>query len=288
MSPERTKIGVDCHDGVYHVARVVHGQGRPSVQALVRYERSHLNGHHLLKDGDVVMAVPDDRVIVKKLHLETAGGIDLDTRARFEMAQSLLDDESDYSFDFVDTGLENWQLALAVRLQTVLDDIINPFSHVAGLSTVPTGLARAAGLGYGYLTFCHPHGGELICLVDEADGLASICFVLNQSIVGLSRLNTKQFDLSSRAGREKLAIELKTVINFQLATLFKDRITLPMAALLVSGKQLGDDVMTELGRYFTVPVAKPRFNSGFFAEPNKAAELPLENYLVALGLASDN
>lgn len=287
MTPtEQTTIGVDFRDGVYHVARVTHSQGRPSVRALTRYEPSHLSGHHLLQGGAVVLAIPDDRVIVKRLHLESSRSIEPQAQARFEMARCLLDDESEYAFDIVDTGLENRHLALAVRRRSVADEIISPFVREAGLSTKPVGLTRAVGLARGYLTFCRPHGGELVCLVDEANDLVSICFVLNQSLVGLSRLNINRYDLSSKPGRKMLAMELKTVISFQLAMFFEDRLTLPLTALLVSGG-IGDEVITELARLFPITVTRPQFNAGFFAEPNEATSPSLESYLVALGLANN-
>jgi len=284
---ERAAIGIDYHNGVYHVARVIHGGGRPRIEALVRYEKSQLKDHRLLKGGEVIMAVPDDKVIAKNLYLETVGGVDLDGQSRFEMAQSLLDKDTDFCFDVIDTGIENRYLALAIHRQTLSDEIIDPFNEAAQMSQQPHGLARGVALGKGYVTFCHPHGGELVCLADHADGLLSVCFVLHQHIIGLSYINTDKLDLGTQQGRQTFAIELKTVINFNLGTFFENGITLPLTALQISGERMDDTIISELGRYFTVSVTRPQFNTGFFTELDKADSIPIENYLIALGLVNN-
>lgn len=287
MPTEKAIIGIDYHNGVYHVARVIHGGGRPRIEALVRYEKSQLKNHHLLKGDEIIMAVPDDKVIVKNLHLETVGGVDLDGQSRFEMTQSLLDNDTDFCLDVIDTGIENRYLALAIHRQTIVDEIINPFNKVAQMSQQPHGLARSVALGNGYVTFCHPHGGELVCLADHADGLLSVCFVLRRHIVGLSYINTDKLDLGARQGRQAFAMELKTVINFNLGTFFENGITLPLTALQISGERMDDTVMSELGRYFPVSVTKPQFNTGFFTELDESDSIPIENYLIALGLVNN-
>ncbi|RKX25796.1 MAG: hypothetical protein DRP47_09220 [Candidatus Zixiibacteriota bacterium] len=287
MTAEKTAIGIDYFDDIYHVARVIHGGGRPSIQALVQYEQSQMKNHPLLEGGEIVMSVPDDKIIVKDIHLETVGGVDLNDQARFEMTKSLLDDDTDFYLDVIDTGIENRYIALAIHRQTLNDDIIDPFSQTTNLLQKPRGLTRGIALGEGYIAFCRPHGGELICLANYVNDLLSICFVLRQHIVGLSYLNIGRLDLSTRQGQKAFAMELKTMINFKLANFFENGITLPLTALLVSGNKIDDTIMSELGRYFPVSVNRPQFNTGFFSEPEEASSIPLENYLVALGLANN-
>ena len=46
------------------------------------------------------------------------------------------------------------------------------------------------------------------------------------------------------------------------------------------------DTVEKLKRYFAVDISRPNVNTGFFSGQGDLASVPLEKYLVALGLAA--
>jgi hypothetical protein len=82
-----------------------------------------------------------------------------------------------------------------------------------------------------------------------------------------------------------MAVEFKTVVNFKLAMFLQDGVTVPLSALLLSGDNVEGEVCKVLERFFSVDIDTPKINSGFFAQPSELTSIPLEKYLVALGLA---
>ncbi len=282
-------VGLDPGDQRCHLARVALQTGRPEIVALASVEPKQLAGHQLLDDGRVIYSVRDDLVTVKKIKLGEVAPDLVDSAARFELAQSLLEDEREFCFDIIPTGPENRFLGTITRREradqqftAVLPD--HPQSDTINQEGfAPLCRARAVALGMGYLSFCHRDAGELICLADFTDRLVSVCFVHHDNIVGLDRLRIDSFDLASDTGIGKMAVEFKTMVNFKLTSLFDNGVTVPLAALLINRDTEGN-IGTALGEYFPNILGAPRINTGFFSEPSMANSLPLPDYLVALGL----
>jgi len=283
-----TRVGIDYRDGVFYAARVRHGSGRPEVLALVRYDEKHLGEHHLLKDGEIVMSVPDDTVLIKDLEIPPGGGVPDLARVEFELAQSVLEDDSAYLFDSLESGIEGHYLGMLMRREADTNSPAAVFTRAAGLDREPHRRIRGAALGQGYLAFCSPEKGDLTCLIDITKKLATFCFLYRRAIIGLAHLALGGIDPGSPDGRERLAIEAKTVINFKTASFFESGVTLPLSAVLVSGIADGDPFLDVLSRYFAVPVGRPEVNRGFFSKPEQVAGIPLGQYLVALGLGTNS
>lgn len=277
-------IGVDLRDNVYYTARVLHGTGRLQVKALIRYEKDHLGDQPLLNNGKIIISVPESKTIVKKIKLNDLKIEDYKNRACFEILQSLPDNPDDYCCEILETGIKGTYLGLAAYNKDLETSIIDPFIKAANLYEKPGAQARGIALGKGYITFCHQEGGDLAALVDIYGKMVSICFVFKRNIVSIANMQLKKADLTNEVDLNSFAVELKTLINFHLNSIFYDNVTLPLSAVLISGLDSLPLAMPILNKYFQVKVGQPRLNHGYFAEPEKMTDVPIEKYLVALGL----
>ncbi|MEA3296417.1 MAG: hypothetical protein U9R56_00960, partial [candidate division Zixibacteria bacterium] len=161
---DRTAIGIDYRDDLYYVARIQHHAGRSEVKVLARFERMHVRGHQLLEEGSFVFSVPDDKVIARNINIANCRGFDSDLLARFELAQSLIDDEREFCFDVIPTNRQGRFLGLTVR-RSILGELSEPFYNGSTDSPIQAAYKiRSAALGRGYIDFCQRETGEFICL----------------------------------------------------------------------------------------------------------------------------
>jgi len=285
MTDSYTRIGVDLCDNVYYVSRVLHGTGRLQVKALIRYEKDHLSDHHFLNSGKVILSIPENKAIIKKIKLIDVKIEDVKNRASFELLQSIPDNPDDYYCEILETGIKGTYLGMAAHIKDLETSVVDPFYKAANLNEKPGTQVRGVALGMGYITFCHPESGEMVVLIDIYGAMASICFVYKRNIIGIANLRLKKADIINEGGLNSFAVELKTLINYHLNSIFHDNATLPLSALLISGFDSLAMAVPILKKYFPVMVGQPRLNHGYFTEPEKMAGVPLEKYLVALGLA---
>ena len=287
MKDNSVRIGVDCRGDLMYAARVCYDGTRLQVKALVRLSRTHPEKHELLEDGEVVLAVPDDQVIVKRLVLPDEPADDRYERARFEMSQAMLEDEGGFRFDTVDTGRPDRLLGVIMR-QEALSKLTE--TNTGGLFAERPALSyrmRAVALGRGYAEFCRQQAGELVCLVDFHDQLASVCFVYRTHVLAVSHMRLNNPERRPLADLPRLAIELKTLVNLQMSLLFSEGITVPLSSLIVTGEGVTGKLTEALARHFPGGVGSPQINTGFFADPSKLNEIPIDNYLISLGLTID-
>ncbi len=237
--------------------------------------------------GKFVLSVPDNKVIVKSFNLDRTERWDARRQAQFEMSVSMLDSQDEFCFDIIYTGYNKRNLGLATRrqhLEQLTNAVFNQQSHT--LTSLRYQM-RAVALGKGYLTFCHPEGKGLECLVDFGDEVASLCFVLERHIVGLAHLSTSCFDFTTEHELKKMAVELKTIVNYKQASFLEDRCPGPLSALLVSGDNGNGEIRSVLQQRFPVAVSAPQVDDHLLTCSPQDSEVPLDSYIVALGLTVD-
>lgn len=285
MSEAPVQVGIDDRGQFFYVARVCHEPGRSRVEALARFDRSLIRSHQLLEAGSLVFSVADDMVAVNEITLPAKTPTDPTELIEFEQQQTLLDEAGSFFFDALPLGANSGRcLALSVR-RPRLSRIIHPFAKVTGGDTSRVQFAlRAEALGQGFIQYARPNGGDFACLIDFNDRLASLCFVHRREIIGVAHLVTKQFDLDTTPGLKKMAVELKTIVNFKLATFSRRNISVPLSAVYLSGSQLKAQGTEILNEYFSVGIREVALNAGLFPHPEKMSEIPAGDYLVALGL----
>jgi len=277
-------IGIDHRDDIYYVARVHYGSGRPEVKALARFESGHLAGHHLIESGCPVLSVPDRLVRVSSLNLEPSEAFSVKDRTAFELAQMQLEPEDDFAFDSLPIDDSGRCLGMAVR-RTALDRLSECLGPNGGTERHAVSYRpRAEALGRGYLTFCRANAGELVCLTDVVGGCFSICFICDRRIVGLAHVECPGADETQPADAERLALEFRMVVNYQLSVLMEQGTSLPLSALVLCGASDQGALSDAMRRYFPSEVTPPQLHDGFFADSSRINHLRLDKYLVALGL----
>ena len=110
-----TVVGIDRRGNSFYAVRVTEGTGRPEVHSVVCYDDDHCPDDFLSEHDRVVLSVPDDLVQVKSLCLSHSDPIDIRIRARFELTQSLLEPENEFSFDFLILAESDRLLGLIYR-----------------------------------------------------------------------------------------------------------------------------------------------------------------------------
>lgn len=146
-------------------------------------------------------------------------------------------------------------------------------------------LARSVGLAKGYMTFCRQTGGELIALLDFNSPIVSIAFLYKNKIIDLAHVKMENKDLNNESGLNKLAVEIKTMLNFKQAALSDEGVSLPLSAIVVSGYDFENQIFLKFKEYFNLPLSYPEINPAYFDYSQDTKQIPLEKYLVALGLA---
>lgn len=283
MSEHNTRIGIDRRGDLFYVARVDHGSGRQEVKALLRLEQHHVGDHHLLQGGQSVLSLADENVLVKRLPI---GGSD-DLMVRFELAQALPEQQTEYWFDSISSGIEGQVIGLIVRrdrLREYVDTTLG--DHAAGFSDARYQM-RAVALAAGYLNFCRRAGGEPVCLADFTRTSVSLAFTYQGMVVDVCHLPLGKFNPDSEEDNIRMAMEMKTLVNFRGAALFSEGITTPLSSLVVSGENVTNNMIGNIQKMFTIDISRPAINTGFFSSEADLTGVPLENYIVALGLAAN-
>ncbi|MDH4033349.1 MAG: hypothetical protein OEV80_06070, partial [candidate division Zixibacteria bacterium] len=254
-------------------------------EALARFDRSLIRSHQLLESGQLVFSVADDMVAVNEVSLPSRESDRPAEVIEFEHTQSLIEDGLSYFFDAIQVGADSKRcLALKVR-QTHLSNMIQPFTQVTGGDTSRVRFTlRAEALGQGFIHYAPTEYGDFACLIDFNERLASLCFVHRREIIGVAHLATSQYDMTSTPGLQKMAAELKTIVNFKLAAFSRQNISVPLSAVFLSGSHLDTQAGEILHGHFSVGIREVVLNSGFFPQPDKMSEIPAGDYVVALGL----
>jgi hypothetical protein len=277
--------GIDRRDQTILMATTEIDSGRIAITGLGRVSMATTDQSEWPESGRVRLAVPESDAVVKPIVIESGDAADSEERIRFEMLSSMLEDEDQFLIATQPTGDDGRHLGMILRRDRAAE-LCASFggNHDTDRDRLSFQL-RSVGLGVGYLTFCRKEEAELVCLVDLAGDVASICLVHGNHIVDVASLATAPFDLDTESGREQFAVDLKTVINFRQVALTEAGISVPLSSLLLVGGSVDDDFRRIIQTYFPVGVRTPRIHDGFLSEAlsESAESLPL--FLVALGLA---
>ncbi|HOP05756.1 MAG TPA: hypothetical protein PLF13_00550 [candidate division Zixibacteria bacterium] len=282
MSDIPAVIGVDNRGDFFYIARVHDNSGRPEIRALARFDRANLGEHHLVQDGQVRFSVADNRAISKNLLLPNPGKHDPLLLAQFELSQTLIEDEQVFLYSAYETAQPDRWLATAIRgeLLDQLTGLLPPRDN-GNRGTVRS---RGVALALGYLHFCKQTSGDFVCLVDVGREIISVALIYKGRPAQVAHLAAGRFDLDDAGGIGRMATELKMLVGLKLSALSENGISRPLSGLVLSGDCLSEPIRAAITELFRVEVAWPSISGGFFRNPGQAEKIPLEKYLVALGL----
>ncbi len=274
--------GIDYHSGLTYTAVVEDVSGRLIIKSLT-CRGAEESADPQLECENLTLAVPDNQAVVKRLRLNGNHQSDFRTRLSFELAQSSLEDEQLFQFDFHAVEEQNRYLGLVYRRE-----LLARLKQSCGVDDLSVEYRlRSIALGRGYLAFCRQEEGDLLCLADLTSDGVSMCLVHRQRLIDVAFLPCVGQGIAATEEKGRLAIDLKTVVNFRLAALLDHGVSLPLSGLVFSGNGIDSQFCETLEKYFHVDVTPPRIHDGYLG--SLAGTAPVEDpirFLVALGLAA--
>ncbi|MEW5993757.1 MAG: hypothetical protein AB1744_05095 [Candidatus Zixiibacteriota bacterium] len=280
-----TVVGIEPRTDCCLLARSEYSEHGRRITDLAKIARQHVQRHPLLQTAELVIAVPDDKVMVKSLRVGKAEAEDI---ICFELAHTILDSEQNYLWDAIRCGMEsNRYLGLLARreeIQKVTQTMVSGLADIARQARHSEQVryeVRAVALAKGFVEFCEQTEAELYCLVDASSDMASLAFVQNRSILDLACISTERLRSNTTLGVQYFAAELKTVIDFRLRSLREHLESSHPPTVVLSGNT---ELLDILGSRLQAPVVHPLFNPDLIADSAKPFGAVIDDFLIALGL----
>ncbi len=283
------KIGIDIFDTEISAASVDYNSARPVITQLDNPANVKNLDENFLSGSNPIFSVKDENVIVKQINISSQND-PLNLKIQFELKSSLLEDESEFLFSSHETTLNNLQLGYIIRKNN-LPKIQEFLQTDENLESNISYRCRALALGKGYQKFYFQEPGELICLADFASAsgsyYASLCFMYHNKIISTTYFKFQEADSSTTNPVQKMITEFKMTINYHLSSIFELGITVPLAAIVLSGKRINDDLQEKFQNQIKTAITRPRINPGFLSKSLRN-QMPVSDcFLTALGLTID-
>ena len=270
--------------GRIFAARIENDGARRKVTSLLISD-DNLTGEKL-GSGRLFFGVDTRLAVVKKIRIKNNSSIEASDIARFEMAQSLLDDPDRFYFDTLplegDNGFKRF-MSIAYH-RSEIDRLIDMYQEKL---RKPSGFKLdAVALANGYNAFCQADRGELQVLVDIETDMIVMAILHRGKLYGVSRLELSPGEEITSGSARKIASEFKLTLSYHLAELFQDGITVPLSRIILSGRHARDEFLTgALKDRFSTEISLPQFNEGYFEPAAETIErYHPEQFLIPLGL----
>lgn len=252
-NPER--IGIELRSDKQLVVRVESTESRHD--CLVEYQPTDTITQ-ISSDTPVTLAVPDTDVAVKLLSLPPDNVHDFKSRTIFELSQSVLEAPEQFEFDAFLTSIANRYLGLVYRRELILNLQTRLLKARNGSVPTPRYLMRAVALGRGYERFAVSDGDSLLCLADLVDNAVSICFLYNRTIVSVSHMPVSGLDIADLGSIQAFGIDIKSLINYQLANCAQHGLSVPLSAMVMCGTLANPVMIDALTPLFSSRVVVPQ------------------------------
>ncbi|MFH1700698.1 MAG: hypothetical protein ABIE07_08945 [Candidatus Zixiibacteriota bacterium] len=284
MNNATNTYGLSIIDQKCLTALVSYDGGRPLVKSINQYDglkNCEIDG------GRIFIGVDDRMAQIKKLKIKQSSLFNASAVAQFEMAQCLLEPESEFYFDNLplesDNGFQRF-LTIAYHRHAI-DRLIEDCEKYL---PCPSGFKLdALALSAGYLTFCRIEPGDLQALLNIESDLITIAFIYKQKLQAVGYLKSNIHDDMSVESARKIAGELRMAISYRQSELFNDGITIPLSRLIVCGGCARKEIIiSAIVEQMATELTLPKFHEGYFQSlPDDEKSFPLEKYLIPLGLA---
>lgn len=286
MNENRLTLGLARLGGKLFSAAVDHQSGRPEVKSFVT--ASDTIDEKLFGRGRLFFNVDQRLAVVRKISIQPSSPIKAAELIRFEMSQSLLEPPDHFYFDFLpiadDNGFRRF-ISIAYHRREINQQIEAFANHLQK----PSGFKLdAIALSAGYLTFCRQERGEFHILVNIESDSVAMAVLYKQNIRLISRPEIKPGQTIDDERAKKIAAELRIVIDFLLAELFGEGLTIPLSRMILSGEHAANQSLRQaLADQLKIEIARPRFNEGYFKHYDKTLDdNAAERFLIPLGLAT--
>jgi len=276
--------GVARLGGRIFAARIENDGIRWKVTSLLTSD-DNLTGENL-GSGRLFFGVDTRLAVVKKIQIKNNSPIEASDIARFEMAQSLLDDPDRFYFDTLPLESNNGYkrfMSIAYHRDQI-DELIDMYQEKL---RKPSGFKLdAVALANGYNTFCRIDRGELQVLADIETDMVTLAILNQGKLYGINRLESVPGEEISSDSARKLASEFKLTLSYHQAELFQDGITVPLSRIILSGRHARDEFLTAaLKDQFSTEISLPHFHDGYFEPASDTIDrYHPEQFLIPLGL----
>ena len=270
--------------GRLHAVRVENDGGRRQVTSLLTAEEGQ---NASFGEGRLFFNVGDRLAVVKKLRVRHWSGVNAAEVAQFEMMQTLLEPAEAYYFDALPLeahgGFQRY-LSIAYH-RSVVDKLIEAYREKLRR---PSGFKLdAVALAQGYLNFCRVSAGDLVALADfESDGI-TLVLLYRRRLEAIGRMDAVPGDEITVDKARELALEFKITIDFHLAELSGEGITVPLSRIFLCGGHARNDILrAALAEVAPTELVLPEFHEGYFRRTaGEQLWNYLERFLIPLGLA---
>jgi hypothetical protein len=235
-------------------------------------------------DLPLTIAVPDAEVAVKLLSLPPDNSRDFSSRVTFELSQSLLEPPERFMFDAQTTSAANRFLGFIYRRDLIKLLRTRLLGERNGPSPEPRFLMRAIALSRGYDRFAVSEGDGLLCLADLADGSVSLCFLYNRKIVSVAHLTANDLVIDDGKSVHAFGIDLKSLINYQLANCAQHGLSVPLSAMVMCGDLSKLALLETLKPLFSSRVVVPQLRADLITLLASDDSIRFADCLAALGL----
>lgn len=278
------RVGIDIQGDRALVARGSNDLGRPVVDRLEELPVDEIAGQNWLNSCQPVLGVNDSLVQVKSLNLKLTPEINFHTAGKFELANSLLEPEVNFIFSTYRTGLKDNFVGTICRLEELIKLVDRLGLAPKDRFRPDNFVARSAALGSGYATFCQNEPGELIGLIDLGQRSAAISLTYKGRPISLAHMPLANQSNDDESGLKQMAVQAKTMINFQISRLSGGGLNLPLATLILSGERADQSACDIFSSQFPSGVKLPEINPAFLIDSLSDRE-DLSRFLVPMGLA---
>ncbi|MEW6051855.1 MAG: hypothetical protein AB1644_12450 [Candidatus Zixiibacteriota bacterium] len=249
------RIGIDFVENGMRVATVDTDDTGQTTAKIELFNAAYEQKPDLVERDAVTVGVPDNLCQVKPLRLSAPTESDLRLRVEFELAQTQLEPPETFLYDFISTARDDRLLGMVYRRASLAEwQNARPLPNPLSSGSIRY-RSRATALGLGYLQYCRPFAGDLICLADFGRSVTPVCFVYGRQVVDLARQVTVPGKQTDEIALRRQAMDLKTIVNFRLMGLADAGITVPLSQLVVVG--VSDALHSLLAEYFPIGVSCP-------------------------------
>ncbi len=272
-------VGDDCL-----AARVGINNSAPKILFVSRFTRIEMANVLKSESGAILLAVPDESVILKNIPIPQNSTGNREELAKFELKQMLVDKSEEFCCDIIETDSSDRLLAIIAR-KAKLEQIWKYVYTVEENGIHAEGfLVRSLALGRGFLKFCTNNTERLVCLADFARDRVSLCLVLGENIMEPASFDRSQYDPETESGLARIAAELKTIINFKLSEMADRGVNASVAKLIICGGKLTELKKLVVASRLMIPIEEPIFNRTLIDGSIIESNLLLSDFLVSLGL----
>jgi hypothetical protein len=277
------RYGIDLVGDSIRIAGRSGGTGRIHIDCFNLPEKDNLGETGIaFDDSDIYFTIPEKDAIIKKVRVPRDAGIESQKLAEFEFMASSLDNAEDFILETHPLNKENERLVFGYRRHLVEQRI----KFIEQNASKPSGFKlRAWALADGYLNYCRPEGGELVCLLDISGKHCSICFLEKNRPVIADAITDNGADKNDAPDKEYgLLTDLAAVIQYHQVILFNAGCTAPLSLLIISGEKVTRDLLGAVEQKIGVKAVPPQVHESLFTSE---AVGDILGYLVCLGLTVD-